>query len=102
MSVRRERNTLLSSSPLSLASGCLLVVGVGLGNVCEIGTITSLLMDDLDPNPWVFQTKNTILRSGQVSATGLPIPVGHNLWATGHSQVFRPVFIFSCHINIIN
>ena len=59
-----------------------------------LGTITSLLMDDPDLNPQVFQTNNSILRSGRVSATGLPIPVGHNLWVTGHSWVFRPVFIF--------
>lgn len=45
----------------------------------QLGTITSLLMDDLDQNPWVFQINNTLLRSGQVSATRLPIPMGHNL-----------------------
>jgi hypothetical protein len=59
-----------------------------------IGTITSLLMDDPDLNPQVFQTNNSILRSGRVSATGLPIPVGHNLWVTGHLWVFKPVYLF--------
>jgi hypothetical protein len=68
----------------------------------KLGTITSLLMDDPDPNAQVFQTNNSILRSGWVPATGLPIPVGHNLWVMGHSWVFQPVFIFSCQINIIN
>ena len=63
-------------------------------NQSVVGTITSLLTDDPDPNPRVFQTNNSILRSGRVSATGLPIPVGHNLWVTGHSRVFKPVFIF--------
>jgi hypothetical protein len=64
----------------------------------------SLLTDDPDSNPWVFQTNNTLLRSRQVSATGLPIPVGHNLWVTSHLQVFKAltVFIFLCQINIIN
>jgi hypothetical protein len=48
----------------------------------EIGTITSLLMGDSDPNPWVFDSTNTKPRSIWVSATGSLVtcgskPMGH-------------------------